>query len=179
MVVTRGLTVRRGESLVEPVLLGELKSFLQIDFDDHNTLLNTLLVSARESVEKFTGTTLCNNVDMVARFEECSTEEIPYGPVKSITSVLDKNDGEVSHEIEGLLPGHVKIALNRESPTIIRYIAGSETIPYPLKVAIMKLATDNFEQRTGFDLSGRMSMTEFPNNWKVTATPYRRITWLA
>jgi len=175
---TRGLSISRVETGEEPVTLEELKSHLSIDFNDHDSLLNILLTQAREQVEEYTATTLLAS-DYVVRWEQVTTEELPYGPVIGVESVKDK-DGEdvLSYSLEGLMGKFVSIKADSLTPVIVNYSAGYTSVPFGLKLAIMKLASDNFEQRTGFDVSGKMTFQNFPNDWRKTAAPYSRKTWL-
>ena len=174
---TRGFSISKEiTSSSEPVTLEMLKAHLQIDFTKHDTLLNIMLQAAREAVETFLCASLIETT-ITARWEELSTEELPYGPVNEIVSIYDGDGNSISGTaIEGLMKGFVSIKANRTSPTVVQYKAGYESVPYNIQLAIMKLATDNFEHRTGIDLTAGSSGL-LPNNWKSVCYPYRRISW--
>lgn len=166
--MTRGLSiVKIAETGDEPVTLEELKAHLAIDFDDHDALLNSLLKSARQTVEKYCAVSLVETTRK-ARWEQLTTAEIPYGPV---TAIVD----ESSYTIEGLIGDFPSIVSDGESVVTIEYTAGYVEVPEPLKLAIMKLATDNFSQRTGISIEGARNM----NDWRKTAAPFSRKSWLA
>jgi uncharacterized phiE125 gp8 family phage protein len=178
--ISRGFSIIKvtADAVVEPVTLPLLKKHVEIDFSDHDDLLEQLLISAREQVEKFLCVSLVDT-SITVRWEELSTEELPYGPVHTIAVTDEYNSAVTGHTIEGLIGSFVKIKANRTSPTIINYTAGyPHPIPRPISLAIMKLATDHFEARTGIDLSSNEG-GQLPNNWKATCRSYRRIPWSA
>jgi len=177
---TRGLSVQRRpvEGAVEPVTIEDLKLHLAIDSNDHDDLLNKLLADAREQVELYTGLSLIES-NIKARWEELTTCELPYGPVISITSVKDSAEALVTdYSLEGFTGSFVSIKADSSSPVVAEYIAGYENdIPEGLKLAIMKLASDNFSERVGFSITGTNAAQALPNNWKETAKRYTRKSW--
>jgi len=90
----------------EPVTLQETKAWLRIDadfFDDDN-ILNTLITSSRELLEKYTN--LAFGVkELKVRFSD-NCIELPYGPTVDIISVTDVKTGDAisadKYEIRGL-----------------------------------------------------------------------------
>jgi len=174
---TRGLSIDKPESpgIIEPVDTEDLKRHLAIDSDTWLNLLNILLSSARQEVEKYTGLSLIVT-DMTVRWEELTTQELPYGPVISLTSVKDK-DGEdiTTHTIEGLIPGFATIKADSETPVIVKYKAGyTQEIPALLKLAIIKCASDHFTHRTGITLENANGAQSLPNDWKKVAINYSK-----
>jgi uncharacterized phiE125 gp8 family phage protein len=175
--VTRGITVRKVvvDGAQEPVTLEDLKSHLAIDFEDWDPLLEEFLLSAREEVESYTGLSLVES-NITARWEELTTRELPYGPVKSVTSVQDKDDVDLTcHTLEGL--DFKTIKANSCSPTVVKYLAGFDEVPAGLRLAIMKLATDHFTNRTA--VSMEQYTQKLPNDWKSVAKRFSRKTWIA
>ncbi len=181
---TRGFSYLRmpDEDLSPPLPLSieRVKDHLGIDdFDDYDNVIDDVLSSAIEEVEEFLCVSLTPNL-VTVRWEELTTDELPYGPVNEIISVQDGNGGGVTgYQIEGLIGGFVDIKANRANPTVVKYKAGyaEGKVPNPIILSILKLAVTNFEQRTDFDLSGKVSSTPLPNDWRKTCMPYRRITW--
>lgn len=167
---TTGLDVQRKRIGPLPLWLEDAKGHLQIDTDDHNDLINIFLTGAIETVEKYCGICLVETEVTTSWDELHTTEELPYGPVRSVTEAEGCS-------IKGQMPGWAK-AVGSGQAAQIKYIAGYEEIPEPIKIAVLKLVTDNFEQRAGFTMSGRLTMMEFPNDWRATAKPYRRRTFL-
>lgn len=173
---TRGLSVKKVkvEGAQEPVTLEFLKDHLAIDFEDWDTLLEELLLSAREEVEAYTGLSLVDS-ELTVRWEELTTRELPYGPVKSVTSVQDKdNETLTCHTVEGV--DFLTIKADRCSPTVVKYLTGYDEVPAGLRLAIMKLATDHFKNRSG--ISMEQYAQKLPNDWKSVAKKYSRRTWL-
>jgi len=171
MIVNSGLTVEREAFGAEPVDLDAIKRHLAIDFDEHNDLLEELLVAAREDVENYTGLSLVDST-ITASWKTLCSSELPYGPVKNIISVSDGID-----EIEVLSYGGAfkSVTAERIYPTTITYETGFEKpIPQGLKLAILKLASDNFEQRTGISIGGNQTIQTFGNDWKNTCKRYSR-----
>ena len=178
---SRGLTIKFEDSVTgeEPVDLPLCKKYLAIDFDDHNELLSVLITEAREEVEKYCGITLFEK-NITARWEYLTSAELPYGPIKSITSIQDKDDVSLntdSYTIEGLYGSFMSLTDTSLSPVVARYLAGYDKCPFPLKLAIMKLVADQFEFRVSVTLTN-MS-TALPNDWKASASKYSRKTWMS
>ncbi|MCF0059940.1 head-tail connector protein [Dyadobacter chenwenxiniae] len=168
---TRGLDVLKTpvDGAQEPVTLEELKLHLAIDFDDHDTLLALLLVDAREEVEKYTGLSLIQS-NVTARWESLTSAELPYGPV--IGAVTGADD----YTLEGV--SFRRLCAGASSPVEVSYLAGYPIeIPAGLKLAIIKLASDHFTERTGVKVDGN-GIQVLPNNWKTVAAKYSRKSWL-
>lgn len=177
---SRGLDIIRKpvDGAQEPVEMDDFKSFLSLDYDDQNGLINTILVGARQEVEAYTGLSLIKS-NVKARWEALTTQELPYGPVQSITTVKDKDGTAItSHEIEGLIGSFPKIKADSESPVVVEYEAGYEIeIPEILRLCIMKLACDHFTFRTIIDPEGKADTALLPNNWKTAAGKFSRKSW--
>jgi len=170
--ITRKLSVKKEETGSEPITLEMLQEHLSIDFDDHATLLNVFIPAAREQVEKYTGLSLIDS-DITARWESLTEKELPYGPVKEIVSVQDKDDEDItSHTVEGI--DFLSITANSETPVVVKYKTGYDVVPFSLQLAIIKLASDHFENRNGIAIGG----SSLPNDWKATCRPHSRKSWL-
>jgi len=172
---TRGLSVQRKpvDGAVEPVTIEDLKLHLAIDSNDHDDLLNKLLPAARLRIEKYIGLSLIES-DLKVRWEELTSDDLPYGPVLSEVNV----EGSDDCSFEGFIGAHMRIVANSSSPITVTYRAGFEDgIEEDLQLAIMKLATDNFSKREGFSITGNDSAKPLPNDWKSTAAPYSVKSW--
>lgn len=168
MLVTSGISIRKVRNgNVEPVDLEMLKKHLQIDFDDHDQLLEMLLTAAREEVEVYTGLSLVEYT-ITTRWETLTTGALPFGPVKQITSDVS------GYKVRGL--DYPSIAADSYDPVEVTYIAGLSEVPAALKLAIYKLASDNFTLRTGIQLDN--SASSLPNDWRSLARKYSRRSWL-
>lgn len=169
VLVTSGMSIRKVPTTeVEPVSVDMLKKHLQIDFEDHDELLSFLLTSAREEVEQYTALSLIEST-VTARWETLTTGALPYGPVKEITSDI------TAYTKRGL--DYPSIVANSYDPVEIEYTAGFETVPIALQLAVIKLASDNFTQRTGIEIAAN-SAASLPNDWKSLARKYSRRSWL-
>ena len=88
-----------------------------------------------------------------------------------MVDVLDESGGEVI----GIVPGFASVEPSGTGPVRIDYAAGilstrtPISLPEGLRVAIIKLVTDDFEQRTGVLVAGREAVQILPNNWKDSA----------
>lgn len=175
---TRGFDIIKEEIGGEPVTIGLLRKYAEIRSESHDDLLNELFIAARQQVEKFLCLSLVET-DITVRLEQIEgSEELPYGPVIALTSVKDEADADVDYTREGLIGSFVGINTSRTEPTVIKYKAGyaADKFPYPIKLSIMKLTVDNFEQRAGFAMT---MVQKLPNDWKANCRSYRRIPWTA
>lgn len=157
--------------ILEPVSLAELKLHLRIDHSDEDELLKLILLTARESVEKFTARAL-----LTQTWDICLNEwpdedfiELPYGNLQSVTSVKYKDsDGtettltettdylvETNKEQKGriVLPYGVSWpsdTLYPSHPITIRFVCGwtkATDVPSSIKSALLLLAADSYNLR--------------------------------
>lgn len=86
--MTLGLDVQIKTDLVtEPVTVAEAKSYLNIDYNTWDSLIGTLISSARTKLERYTGSTFATKT-LVSTFQQVADNiDIPYGPIQSITHV--------------------------------------------------------------------------------------------
>jgi len=72
---------------IEPLTLSETKRHLNLEHDDDDTLVERLIVVARQHVETVTGCSIVRQEHRLYldKFEEAF---LPYGPAKSITQVI-------------------------------------------------------------------------------------------
>ena len=175
MISNTGLQVERISYGAEPVDLDAIKRHLSIDFDDHNTLLEELIVSAREDIEAYLGLSIVDST-VTAYWDSICSSELPYGPVKTIISATDGVD-DIDVTYSGI--GYKKVIAERTYPTSITYEAGfTGGVPTAIKLAVMKHATDNFEQRTGISIGGNQTIQKFDNDWKNTCKRFSRKNFL-
>lgn len=177
---TRGFSILKApvdadQMAVDFVMLAR---YVQIRSTMHDEVLKELLKSSTETAERFLCLSLTERI-ITARWEELDTEELPYGPVHEILSVKDDQDNDVDYSRQGLFGSFITLKVDRLSPTIVRYRAGyNDQVPLPhdIKLAIMKLVTDDFEQRPSVSFE---VVNDLPNNWKAKCRSYRRIPWTA
>lgn len=138
---------------VEPITLAETKLFLRVDQDDDDALIETLITSARETLEARLG------VAMISRPMETSGPaarviRVPRYPVVSVDSV--SLDGSEITEFDADLrrqPSTVTINLSgvRDAGVDIAFTAGfgdeASDIPTPLLQAMLLLVAHAYEHR--------------------------------
>ena len=159
---------------VEPVTLQEAKDYMRISSDAENDLIEELITSARERVEKFTGLSLGQKTLKAYWLYFHTPAEIPYGPITLINSVVDDNDVELQYTARGLqykvLEAYSTVGLT------IEYEAGFAVAPKGLKLAILKQVSTDYENRENYSLYDQAY--ELSSDCKRQAQPYCRNTIL-
>jgi hypothetical protein len=78
------------EDETEPVTLQEAKDWCAVDGSDHDRKMAMLISAARRQVERVKQISLINRT-VTAKVKPCT--DLPYGPIKSITSITDADGG--------------------------------------------------------------------------------------
>lgn len=76
----------------EPVTLQEVKDYAKIDFNDDDPLIELLITTARENLEKYLGVCIVQKSLTVIVNNEDGGIELPYGPTPGeidVTTILD------------------------------------------------------------------------------------------
>jgi hypothetical protein len=149
----------------EPVSLTEIKSYLHIDFTNDDTLLSTMNIAARRRLESycsrsFGAKTITSLMDLACY------EELPYGPVNTITSA--KLDGVESTNYE--IDGDRFTPLSRGKWEVTYTTNG--TVPEDLKLAIMAEVAYRYENR------GDDNVKTLSSQAKDLAMPYKNLSWV-
>jgi uncharacterized phiE125 gp8 family phage protein len=178
--MTLGLDVQiKTDISSEPVSLDEMKLYLNVDNQYWDTLIYTLISSARTNLERYTGCTFGTKT-LVSTFQQVASNiDIPYGPIQSITHVKSIDEGGVKTTLTAgtdyLITGNnfknIRF-FGIDTPIEIEYVAGYTSLPTDLKIAIMKQVAIDFQYRES-TIEG--SVTELSNSAKKTANTYRRI----
>lgn len=178
MPVTNLIEVISSDEEAEVVDATYVKRYLGIETAVHDTLLDTLIVSAREEFEKASQVSVIKR-QVTAIWSEAYTfvrlPLIPHGTIISVKNtadtvlVLDSNytvQGTKEKRIYGDFSSGLKV----------NYDAGYEAadVPELIKLAITKNVVENFEIRTGISAK---NTTLLPNNWRKVALKYRP-TWM-
>lgn len=171
---TKGVLVNRERIGDIPAWLGEVKAHLRIDSDEteHDTLLVLLLSSAISDIENYCGISILETRVEMSWTELNGRNELPYGPIRSVDEVPE------GYTVRGYQNGFQLIESNTTGAGEITYTAGFVNIPDEIKLGAMKHVTDNFEQRSGVDLTGIKTVQIMPNNWKKIVAGYNRKRWL-
>ena len=180
--MTLGLDVQiKTDLATEPVTLLEAKTYLNVDYSSWDTLITTLISSARTKLERYTGCTFATKT-LVSTFQQVSDNiDIPYGPIQSITHIksIDESGTKTTltagtdYVITGNTYKNVRF-FGIATPIEIEYVAGYTSLPADLKVAIMKQVGMDFEYRENIIEVG--SITELSNGAKQFAKSYRRVS---
>ena len=157
---------------VEPVTLQEAKDYMRISSDSENDLIEELITSARERIEKFTGLSLGEKTLRAYWFYYHVPQEIPYGPVTLIESVVDDNDVALEYTARGLQ--YKVLEAYSTQGLVIEYEAGFAVAPKGLKLAILKQVSTDYENRENY-VVGEMAY-ELSSDARRQAMPYCRNT---
>ncbi len=181
--------------LVEPVSLAEAKAHLRVDSADEDTLIASLITSARVHIETTLGQAL--NTQNWSLFLDnwpvSGTVQLPRAPVISVDSVktYDANDiatvfapenyfaDTVSEPPRLLLRGAAswprpgRAGNGIEIAFTAGYGPARNDVPEPFRQAILQLVAHWFENRELVAMGGQPAM--IPATVMSLLTPYRRI----
>jgi uncharacterized phiE125 gp8 family phage protein len=157
---------------VEPVTLQEAKDYMRISSESENDLIEELITSARERIEKYTGLSLGLKTLKAYWFYFHIPAEIPYGPVTAINSVVDDNDVELEYTARGLQ--YKTLEAYSTQGLAIEYEAGFAVCPKGLKLAILKQVSTDYENRENYSIYDQAY--ELSSDAKRQAQPYCRNT---
>lgn len=155
----------------EPISLQQLKTQVQLadDYREHDNELQALITAAREKYESDTGLVLCSS-SWRLNFDQwpVSYLELPTRTVSGISSIkyIDATGAQQTvastvYELDAAYPSpQIRLKDNQQWPTIrghkgdieINYVAGHANqgaVPYRDQQAILLLAANWFENRTG------------------------------
>lgn len=187
----------------EPVTLAEAKSHCYITHDEDDAYLtNTLIPACRKAVENFCHISIIektitatlkieNNIrtgfitGYVDMRDEDNLFEIPYGPVKALSSITMKTSNGCLHtlvenedyQLSGSL--YKSMVINSTGTMILVYVTGyKNAIPYDLKLAILNEIAFRYELRG--DKTNRYAQQNVGMCESATylAEKYRRVAWL-
>lgn len=136
---------------LEPVALAEAKTFLRVDHDAEDALVQTLIRSAREQVERRASLALIRRPVRVDVRVRSGCARLPVGPVADVTEVrvngeIVEADLQVSLGMPAL---HVRTP--HDGYAQVDLVAGfgpeAEDVPVPLRQAVLLLVADAYEHR--------------------------------
>lgn len=148
----------------EPVTLQEVKDYLRLegfvdtdestaddlsDFDFDDDLIEDIIIpGARQKIEEQAGLSLIPKTMEAVLTNLCGMIEIPFGPVRSVTSLFDSETTEIlspSYTVVGNTWKFLKYPCQKEM--VITYEAGYETLPAALKLDLLRLCAYMYENR--------------------------------
>lgn len=166
VISVRDITDESG--ITYPVTLAEMKSYLRLsnwededdspstfvgDFDYDDTLIGDLIIAATELIEETAGISITSHEKEAVITNLCGMQEIPYGPVRNIASVVDSSGNTIAaanYTIAGNLWKFLKYPFQKE--LTITYTAGydhaaTERLPKAIKTDIMRLVAYMYTNR--------------------------------
>ena len=168
----------------EPLTVEEVKNYLRLegfidnsesissDFDDDDAIIETLIRSARERIEEFTGLSLIPKTWEIEFTNLAGNFEIPFGPVNTIINVKDDEGDSIStDDFEVSLNGRLLKTPKYENMTML-YEAGFINLPKGLKDAMYKEVAYRYINRGDENVDG---MSREAMN---LAAKYKTVNWL-
>jgi uncharacterized phiE125 gp8 family phage protein len=171
----------------ELVSLADAKSHLRIDSSDEDTLLTALVAQCIRRIENYCSVSIGAQTRIWTYDSDGDEEEIPYGPITSITSaklLTDATtvpvtydtyeegdywctDGEDFKTFEPFATGRWKL----------EYVCGytSATLPADLKLAILHEIAYRYENRGDKGKQYAVEVVGVCESAKIFAAPYRRV----
>ena len=144
---------------------------LSTDFDDDDTLISELIVSARERLEEFTGLSFVPKVIEIEFTNGSGYFEIPFGPVNNIIYLKDEFGNSIT-DFETSFDKRILKEPTYHNMTM-QYDCGYAVLPKGLKEAVMKEVAYRYINRGDVNVDG-MSREAM-----VLASTYKQaLTWL-
>ena len=142
-------TLTETAPVVEPVTLQEAKNYCRVTTDADDTLITTMIVEARQAIEKVAGLSLIPKTAVVFFKNTGGNFPLPYGPVNSVSEIYDLRSGQIVAPSQYLLVGDKYPSLVYPTYDLIRatYTTGFTTIPSDLKIAILDQVNYSYENR--------------------------------
>lgn len=167
----------------EPVTTDEAKSHVRVDISDDDTLIDSLIASARDTIEKLARRALITQTWRLSldNWPDGDAIELPRPPLQSVSSITyTESDGTVNTwDTSGYIvdtdsePGRVVLAYGESWPSVtlypaaaikITFVAGygdeAGDVPEPWKQAIKLLVAHWYENREPIQ-AGKMEQIPF------------------
>lgn len=137
-------------AITEPVNLSEAKNFCKVDISTDDALITSLIVAARQMCEAYTCVGFVEHEITAILNNENGGIYLPYGPVVSITSVIDKDGNTLLLDTDYTISGNqfVRLLTPKETDITVNYIGGYSTLPEPLKLAVLNQIYYTYDQRS-------------------------------
>lgn len=165
----------------EPVTLAQMKEWLRVDFDEDDDVITALIVAARQGVEMFCNISIVDkNITMTADW--AGEWELPYGPVKTITTVASDATLQVLDDgyfTDGTLFKTLRFNCGRVK---VVYNAGYTTVPSDLITDIKRVVSYLYEHRGDESLTSLQGGTDRPKGldeaMELFCKKHKRMQWL-
>lgn len=172
--------VRTAEPAVTPVSLIEAKAHLRVDHNDDDTLITALIAAAVDHLDGWTGILGRCLVEQTWRqdFDTFATcLPLPLGPVISVSSLtvggvtVDASDYALLVDAGGRARVEIAHIASGPGTVSVTYKAGYATVPAALKVAIMLLVGNWYENREAVG----EARSELPIGAHALIAPFRSV----
>lgn len=163
------------------VTLAEAKNYLRVDYDEDDTLIDSLIDTAQTRLEQYAGVAMTpRTLRVVAYVDEFI--ELPYTPTNTI-SVVEYWDNENwvvmtagDYKVLGETTKKVYMIANGQMEYRFTYTCGYATTPKGMKTALLKYVADLYEYRES-------SVEDSQPNANITTAyelmkPYKRINYI-
>lgn len=155
MVEITNIEVTEAASPTEPVVLADAKAWLRVDYTDDDTLITSMIKSARQSIELFTNRALVpKSVSLNIQTPDDSfsseaiayTAKLPYakGSVLSVLVLKDWEDATLTIDEDYEVKGSELYSLN--GWYAVTYTV-TPTVPQALKEAILMEVAERYNNR--------------------------------
>lgn len=149
--------------ITEPVTLQEVKDYLRLDgytdvhdstsddlseFDFDDDLITEMITACRELMEQKSGLSIVSHTWEAVITNLCGMIEIPYGPVISVTELLNCEGDEITSDNYRIVGNKWKhLAYPCSSNMTITYTAGYTVLPKAIKLDLLRLVAYMYENR--------------------------------
>lgn len=132
--------------VAEPVSLNEVKEFMEIDFCDFDNLISSLIKSARQASERYTG--LSYGLKEYALMSDQCEARVPFGPFVELLTIKDKEGATIPTKDYTIFGFDNPIVTVPNKPIwSITYKTGFDDLPNDLKIAICMRVETAFKYR--------------------------------
>lgn len=166
------------------VTVAEMKNYLRLEgfidqsesisseFNDDDTIIEELIVSARERLEEYTGLTFVPKTIEIEFTNLAGNFEIPFGPINQILYLRDSEGDSIStDDFDISLNGRVLKYPTYENMTM-QYECGYAVLPKGLKEAVMKEVAYRYINRGDENVDG------LSKEAMVLASKYKTANWI-
>lgn len=141
----------------EPVTVGECKDYMRLqgftdvdqsgeeDYDDDDTLIAEFITTARMTLEEKLGVSIVPKTYEALINNDARMCQLPYGPVISVTGILDSDDEATDADDIDLRGDHLYAP--RQCNIRVTYTAGYDSVPKPLVTEIKRMVAYMFVHR--------------------------------
>jgi len=170
--------------ITEPLTVQEVKNYLRLegfidnsesissDFDDDDVIIETLIKSARERMEEYTGLSFIPKTWEIELTNLCGNFDIPFGPVNSIIYLKDDEGDSISTDDFDLSFNNRILKTPTYENMLLKYEAGYTILPKGLKDAMYKEVAYRYINRGDENVDG------LSKEAMVLAAKYKTANWI-